>query len=136
LIIDTSALVAVARGEDGWERLAECMYRETGFIPTPVIFEFHRVTSERFNEPLPAALELLDHLSTRSIMVLALTIADADRAAELNRRYGTGNESGGSLNLLDLMVYAISEARNMPILCTGADFRAAKAKVHPASRPF
>jgi ribonuclease VapC len=46
----------------------------------------------------------------------------------------SANGRGGRLNLLDLMVYAAARRTGLPILCTGADFAASGAAVHPASR--
>lgn len=51
-----------------------------------------------------------------------------------NERYGSGNGSGGLLNLLDLMVYGAAIETGLPILCTGNDFAATDAMIHPASR--
>ncbi len=36
--------------------------------------------------------------------------------------------------MLDLMVYAIAKTPDLPILCTGTDFSATDARIHPASR--
>jgi ribonuclease VapC len=134
LIVDTSALVAVLRGEDGWQPLVGALYSEQGVIPAPVIFEFHRVTSGEFNEPSQPALDLIEELLARRIEIAPLTAAEASMAARLNHKNGSGNMRGGTLNLLDLMVYAMSLERNAPILCTGRDYANAKAKIHPASR--
>jgi ribonuclease VapC len=134
LIVDTSALVAVLRGEEGWEQLLAALYSEAGAIPAPVVFELHRVTSDQFNEPSKPAIELVEELLRRQIEIVPLTAAEAMLAAELNHKKGTGNMRGGSLNLLDLMVYAMSVKRKLPILCTGFDYANAEARIHPASR--
>ena len=134
MIIDTSALVAVLRAEEGADEILRALFSAAGFIPAPVIFEFHRVTSERFNEPSRPALDLLSQILAKDIAIVALTVAECDHAAELNRRLGSGNEQGGKLNMLDLMVFAASMVRGLPILCTGVDFLAANAPLHPASR--
>ena len=62
------------------------------------------------------------------------TIDHARAAATANFRFGTGNGTGGSLNLLDLMVYGCAKILERPILCTGRDFAATDAAIHPASR--
>ena len=137
LIIDTSALVASLYREAGTEAINRAFVNEarTAFIPAPVLFEYHRVTSLKANVPNPVALELQARLLALGVRVLALDEAMALCAAEMNERYGSGNERGGKLNLLDLMVYAAAKARDLPILCTGKDFITTDAKIHPASRP-
>ena len=45
-----------------------------------------------------------------------------------------GVNANGTLNLLDLMVYAVAKRTERPILCTGKDFTTTDADIHPASR--
>lgn len=68
------------------------------------------------------------------LRVHAFDADDAAVAAEANMAHGTGNGRGGSLNLLDLMVYAVARRLGLPILCTGRDFAATGIDLHPASR--
>jgi ribonuclease VapC len=55
-------------------------------------------------------------------------------ASAANLRYGKGAGAGGSLNLLDLMVYAVAKERGAPLLCNGNDFGTTDLALHPASR--
>jgi ribonuclease VapC len=137
LIIDTSALVASVYCEKGAEAINRAFANEarTALIPTPVLFEYHRVTSLNANVPNPVARELLAKLVAIGVRLLPFDEAMAMRAAEANERYGSGNERGGLLNMLDLMVYTAAKARDLPILSTGKDFASTDAKIHPASRP-
>ena len=106
----------------------------TALIPTPVLFEYHRVTSLKANVPNPVALELQAKLLSLGVRLLPFDAAMAMQAADMNARYGSGNERGGLLNLLDLMVIAAAKAFDLPILCTGKDFASTDARIHPASR--
>jgi ribonuclease VapC len=137
LIIDTSALVASVYREDGAEAINRAFANEarTAWIPTPVLFEYHRVTSLKANVPNPVALELQAKLLSLGVRLLPFDEAMAMQAAETNELYGSGNERGGLRNLLDLMVFTAAKVRDLPILCTGKDFPATDAKIHPASRP-
>lgn len=65
---------------------------------------------------------------------LAFTPDHADAAALANQVYGIGNVEGGTLNLLNLMIYACARVERRPILCTGRDFAATDAAIHIASR--
>ena len=136
MIIDTSALVASVYCEAGADVINRAFANEaqTALIPTPVLFEYHRVTSLKANVPNPVAFELQAKLLALGVRLLPFDEAMAMRAAETNERYGSGNGRGGRLNMLDLMVYAAARSRDLPILCTGNDFSLTDAKIHPASR--
>ncbi|MEA3010219.1 MAG: ribonuclease VapC [Sphingomonadales bacterium] len=132
MIVDTSALVAVAQGEPGSERLKDAI-GDGGLIPAPVIVEYRRVISRGGAREAPASEAILAKLLVR-LAVEPFTADDADIAAAANRAYGAGNGRGGTLNLLDLMVYATAKRMGLPILCTGRDFASTDALIHPASR--
>ncbi|MCA3254166.1 MAG: type II toxin-antitoxin system VapC family toxin [Alphaproteobacteria bacterium] len=134
MIVDTSALMAVARGEPGHEPMLAALLREPGVIPSPVLVEFHRVAA-RFGNRLDADDEgLIEDLLAGPIRVEPLSEVAARAAVAANPRFGSGNGHGGKLNLLDLMVYGAAVTSGRPILCTGRDFAATDAEIHPASR--
>ncbi|MEO7178643.1 MAG: type II toxin-antitoxin system VapC family toxin [Allosphingosinicella sp.] len=132
MIVDTSALVAVAQGEPGSEQLKDAI-GGGGWVPAPVIVEYRRVISRGGAREAPASEAVLAKLLVR-LAVEPFTANDADIAAAANRAYGAGNGRGGKLNLLDLMVYATAKRMGLPILCTGRDFASTDALIHPASR--
>lgn len=134
MIVDSSALVCVAKREDGFERILEALAKGDGFIPAPVLVEATRVASRR--KFLPQMEAVFAALLDARFELCALTPDDARAAAAANARHGSGLDTGGKLNLTDLMVYATAKNRNMPILCTGENFPATDAEIHPASRPY
>jgi ribonuclease VapC len=136
LIVDTSALVAIVYEEDGTEALLAALsaFPSKVVLPAPVILELHRVTSVPGNVPFSVASDLLNRLQSGGAQILAFNQAMAEAAVSANTQFGSGNGKGGVLNLLDLMVYAMAKTLDLPILCTGNDFRATDAEIHPASR--
>jgi ribonuclease VapC len=134
LIIDTSALVGVLKGEPGADAIAETLVAEAGLIPAPVIVELERVMASVGNVPDPSVAELLALAVEAGTTVEDFTGEDAMIARDANIRHGTGNGQGGTLNMLDLMVYAVARRTGRAILCTGADFAATDAAIHPNSR--
>jgi len=134
LIVDTSALIAVARGEIGWKRLSDALSADIGLIPTPVLVEFERVSALKANQRNEQAWNVVEWALRQSIEVAPLDEVSARRAVEANARYGSGSGHSAKLNMLDLMVYGIAKSLNLPILCTGNDFSATDARIHPASR--
>lgn len=134
MIVDTSALIAVLFAEEGAEPLIGALAAETGVIPAPVLVEFHRVAARVHNVRDPDADALITHILSGAITIDAFDAAAAEHAVLANAEYGRGNGRGGMLNILDLMVYGMAKARGEPILCTGMDFAATDADLHPASR--
>lgn len=134
--MDTSALVAVLRREEGHEPILDALIREEGLIPAPVLVEFARVAAGPANAPYPAADALVAALLGARSAVLPFGAEAARRATDANEGHGTGNGRGGTLNLLDLTVLGCARTTGRPILCTGQDFAAAGADLHPASRSW
>jgi ribonuclease VapC len=134
VIVDTSALVAVVQKEHGFEVLKRALTIEAGLVPAPVTVEFNLVTSIGQNDPEPEAQAFLKALLSHRQAIASFTDEDAALSAEAHRLYGRGNGRGGKLNMLDVMVYCMAKRLARPILCTGRDFAATDAAIHPASR--
>ncbi len=134
MIVDTSALVAITLGERHAEELFGALKEGRGFIPAPVVVEFHRVTSDSGNTLNRLVVELIDELKAQGFTVQPFDETAASFASVANAKYGSGNGKGGKLNMLDLMVYGTAKALDLPILCTGRDFAATDAPLHRASR--
>jgi ribonuclease VapC len=132
VIVDTSALVAILKSEAGHGALLDAIGREGGSLPAPAMLEYDRVT--RVTPNAGKALELLDLCAQRGLAIVAFTADHARIAADGNGRYGKGNGTGGRLNILDLMVYAVARERGEPLLCTGRDFATTDLVLHAASR--
>jgi ribonuclease VapC len=134
VIVDTSALVAILLREAGAEALLDAIAQKGGLLPSPARVEFIRVASGDRVGLAREAVKLLDLLGRLGLDTVAFTNEHARIASEANLRYGKGNGSGGVLNLLDLMVYAVAKEREEPLLCTGKDFATTDLIIHPASR--
>jgi len=136
VIVDTSALVAILRREEGYGPILDALVREESLIPAPVLLEFARVTAGEGNIPNPQAEALISTLLDARTSLLPFGEEAARYAAEANVAHGRGNGRGGLLNNLDLMVLGCARAEERPILCTGRDFAASDADLHAASRPW
>ena len=134
MIVDTSALVAVLVHEPGHEALLAALLAEPAVLPAPARLEFLTVArGNRFG--LGAQAEaLLDRLTAIGLETLDWSAEHAAIAGDAQIAYGKGNGRGGTLNLLDLMVYAVAIARSEPLLFTGQDFIETDVTVHPASQ--
>jgi ribonuclease VapC len=120
----------------GCDALVEAIVTERGGIPAPAVVEFVRVASNQRFGLRDQAEELLASVARRGCVKLPFTPDHATIAIAAEPRYGSGNGSGGVLNLLDLMVYAVAKARGEALLCTGKDFATTDLELHAASRPY
>lgn len=136
MIVDTSALVAILLKEDRFEQLLRALEEEEALLPAPARVEFLRVASSDRLKLGVVAEELLAVLEEGGLTTISFTEKQARIASEANIAHGQGNGRGGTLNLLDLMVYAVAKERGEPLLCTGKDFAAADIDLHQASRQW
>lgn len=135
MIVDTSALVAIAFGEPGWEALRKAINSSRCAIPAPALTEFQLVVAGREREHPGVRDTFIDQMIANGLEVAAYEQRHAEITAVARDRYGKGNGTGGKLNFGDLMVYAVAKNRNEPVLCTGNDFATTDIVIHPASRP-
>lgn len=136
MIIDTSALVAVALAEPEHEPLLDALYSESGLVPSPVLVEYRLVMALNGNKPDPDSELLLADLLAHGMKVTPFTPEDAEHAFAAIEPFGRGNGRAGKLNLLDLMVYGMARRTTRPVLCTGKDFAETDIAIHPASRTW
>ena len=129
MIVDTSALVAILWREQGYELMLDALLTEPGLLPTPARVELERVIAGTRRDAGADADALLNQVG---VSLLPFGSDHARAATDANGRFGIGN--GGTLNMLDLMVYGCAKVERRPILCTGRDFAATDALIHPASR--
>ena len=134
LIVDTSALAAIALAEPGWERLLEAMGTADCVIPAPVLTELQLAMANRRPGAIAAAAALIERLLAKPSEVAAFEYRHSGITGTARARFGKGNGCGGKLNFGDLMVYAIAKQRGEPLLCTGRDFASTDLAIHPASR--
>lgn len=128
VVVDTSALVAIARGEPGAAWLSRCLARsEPRWITAPTALELGIVLEAR------TAASGVTGFATRMlrdarIEVVAFEEVHAARALEAWRRFGTGRHPA-ALNYGDCCTYALAREADLPVLCTGDDFAATDLEV-------
>lgn len=117
MIVDTSALVAILRGEDDADRFIAAMESAPDLrVSAATVLECTLVLG-------PRRTELLDEL----LQVVAAEIVPFDEkqlamAREAHRRYGRGSGSAARLNFGDCFTYALAHSRGEPLLFKGDDF--------------
>lgn len=128
MILDTSAVVAVIRREEGASRLLVKMSRaESLAIGVPTLVEATVVLGRRLG---PAGLEGLDRfLEEQQIALIPFGQLHWRNARSAFIRFGKGRHPA-SLNLGDCMTYATASVACQPLLFTGNDF--ARTDIAPA----
>jgi ribonuclease VapC len=129
VVVDASALIAIGRGEPGYEVLVEHLVEaDPVVVSAATIVEASMVLISR----LGAAGEgfLARELARGRVSVLDVTVADSRSAVDAWRTYGKGNHRA-ALNFGDCFVYALAERTGYPILCTGNDFAQTDLEVLP-----
>ncbi|MDQ3725480.1 MAG: type II toxin-antitoxin system VapC family toxin [Actinomycetota bacterium] len=128
MILDTSAVVAVVRREEGAARLLVKMSRaESLAIGAPTLVEATVVLGRRFGS---AGLESLDRfLEEEQVTLIPFGQRHWRAARSAFIRFGKGRHPA-SLNFGDCMTYATASITGQPLLFTGNDF--AQTDIPPA----
>lgn len=120
VVVDTSALVAIATGEEhgGW--VAHTLEdTDERYMSAASVVELSVVLTNKLGPMGPSAS---DHI-LRSIPISILPL-DPDQARLASNgyvRYGKGRHRA-SLNLGDCFVYGLAASLNLPVVCLGDDF--------------
>ena len=117
IVVDTSAIVAILRREDGPALRAAIADAARILVSAVSVVELAAVSSHDdtlFND-------LRDFLSEPYVAVAPVDAAQAAIAVEAYRRFGKGRHPAG-LNLGDVFPYALARRRELPLLFKGDDF--------------
>ncbi len=123
MVIDTSALVAIALAEPLRESLLNAIASSTRrTISSVSLLEAGMVLRARLGEnAVPLLYELVEELGTE---VIPFDEVQAKLAIAAFGRFGKGLGHRAQLNFGDCAVYALAESRGERVLATGNDFAA------------
>src|SRR5271165_6725545 len=121
MIVDTSALVAIAKLEPEAESFADAMEKaETLRISAGTLFEAFIVV-DGYRSPIVSARldEIVEH---PRILIEPVTVEQAKIARQAYRDYGKGNGHPANLNFGDCFSYALARDKREPLLYKGDGF--------------
>jgi ribonuclease VapC len=121
MVIDTSAIIAIALLEDEAEQFSELLASTSGeFISAATRFE----CASAIMALKPAhTLNFLDDLLTDTLVeTVPFDASHLSVAIEARRRFGRGTGHPAALNMGDCFSYALAKSRNLPLLFKGNDF--------------
>ena len=131
MVIDTSAIVAIARGEPEAAIFSKLLEQTPGkLIAAPTYLECTFVMAGI--APTKGMLFLRDLLSDTLTAVVAFGPRELDAAVEARLRFSRGSGHAAKLNFGDCFAYALAKTRNLPLLFKGDDF--ARTDIVPALR--
>lgn len=131
MIVDTSAIVAIALGEPGVEPLKEALAHSTSSrISAPNYVELCAVVQRRDRPEISRLVDRL--LDAYGIQIEAFDADQARVAAQAYRDYGRGSGHRARLNLGDTYSYALAHVAAEPLLFRGDDFT--HTDIRPACR--
>ena len=121
MILDSSAIVAIALREPAAERLLAALAAEPRgvAIGAPTLVEATIVLSARFARDARGLVGRL--LLEGDVAIVPFTDAHFGTAADAWLRYGRGRHPAG-LNFGDCLAYATARLADEPLLFTGDDF--------------
>jgi ribonuclease VapC len=121
MIIDSSALIAILRGEPEAQAFSEAIEKaESVRISAGTLFEASMV-ADKFGSPKLSAR--FDETVEHSRMIIEpFTAAQARIARQAFRDYGRGSGHPANLNFGDCFSYALARDKREPILHKGDDF--------------
>lgn len=121
MIVETSAIVAILRGEPQAERLAEAVLAAGGAQISAASYVEAAAVVDRVGDPVLSRRldQLLDLLGIELVPFDAAQAAAA-RAAYADFGKGSGHPAG--LNFGDCLTYGLAKATGQPLLWVGRDF--------------
>ena len=123
MIIDSSAIVAILRGEPGGIELARALAASDHGARTISAANFleSAIVIDRARSPLPGR-SLDRFLVEENVQVVAVTPEHARIARAAYRDFGRGSGHAARLNFGDCFAYALAVDRSEPLLYKGDHF--------------
>jgi len=121
IVVDTSALVAIALGEPEREAFVQVIHQaDKALVSTVSVVEARMVVHARRGHGAVALLD--DVLRLPRFEVVPPAEAETDAAYAAFVIYGRGSGHPAKLNFGDVFSYALAKVRGAPLLFKGRDF--------------
>jgi ribonuclease VapC len=121
MIVDTSALISIAQGEQTSSLVKEPLLASSGTrISAANMLETWMVVDRRGG---PEALQILEGVIAKiNLLIEPVTPEQVEIAREAWARYGKGSVHKAQLNFGDCFAYALAKHTGEPLLFIGDDF--------------
>ena len=124
IVIDSSAIIAIFRQEEGAEQFARSIAADDDPVISAANLVETSIVLRGLKKVAPQMAErwLDDFMKAAGIRVEAVTPDQAQSARAAHLQFGKGTGHGASLNYGDCFAYALAKAMDAPLLCKGDDF--------------
>ena len=119
IVVDTSALVAIFKADEGSEALAQTLSEAT-LVVLPASCLVEAALLRQVGRGFFAWVE--DTMQDSRFEIGAISAPVAEIAAKAARTFGKGSGHPAQLNFGDCLSYAVAEFRDLPLLFAGRDF--------------
>jgi len=131
IVLDSSILVGIIKGEDDTAPLLELVSGEDCAIGAPTLVKTRAWCT--INLAARSSRWLEDLIDRAPVAVVPFGRDMADLASAAFKRFGTASGHPAKLNFGDCMAYAVAMVMRSPLLFKGADFGRTDVMAHPAS---
>lgn len=121
MIVDTSAIIAILRGEPGADRYEQALAEATEPVVSAATYVETAIVVDANRDPVLSG-RLDDLLAVTRVTVEPVTKRHAEIARQAYRDFGKGSGHPAGLNFGDCFAYALSRATGDPLLYKGDDF--------------
>lgn len=121
MIIDTSALLAILRGEPAAPACAEAIERAPTRRISAGSFLETAIVIDASGDPV-ASRRLDEFLQVAQILIEPVTVEQARIGRDAYRDFGKGSGHPAQLNFGDCFAYALAKVNREPLLFKGLDF--------------
>jgi ribonuclease VapC len=132
MVVDTSAIIAIARGEPEAAIFSRMLEQTPGkLMATPTYLECAFVMAGI--APTKGMAFLKGLVSDTLITLVPFGQVELDMAIEARLKFSRGSGHAAKLNFGDCFAYALARTRNLPLLFKGDDF--IHTDIVPALKP-
>ncbi len=121
MIVDTSAIIAIIRGEPEREPMLTAIMEASERVMSAATWLESAIVVDGRDDPV-LSRRLEDLISAVGLEIEDVTRDQVVAARQAYRDFGKGRHRA-SLNFGDCFAYALAAIRNAPLLCKGDDFR-------------
>jgi ribonuclease VapC len=127
MVVDSSAIVAIALLESNWRELSAKALGSPAIVSAPTLLETHMVLRSRLGDDADRALHVV--VTSLNIQVVPFGEDHLEEACRAFDQYGKGRHIA-ALNFGDCVSYALCKVSGQPLLYVGDDF--AESDLRPA----
>lgn len=121
MIVDSSALIAIVRREDGHERYVRSLATTHGTCISASTLLEARIVAQRTGIG-SAEQDVIELVEDNNVEIVPFSENQQTLAADAHRSFGRGSGHPARLNFGDCFAYALAKERGEPLLFKGNDF--------------